>query len=400
MYSDPIYSNEGRCTASPAAAGEQVLPVQRRDLVGAVDDPLEAEADTVADQVMRMPDGPVAQRKCTECAQDDMELQRKPLAAAVTPFSQTAQRAGDSVQLSHRPDGGDHLPESTRSFMETRFGADFSNVRIHSDGAAARMSSTLEAQAFTAGNHIYFGAGRYVPESEEGRHLLAHELTHTLQQGSASAATRSLQRKLKLTGTDDATRQAFLKKMNEDSSVVFELEKDGTVKLKDPKAVGKDEYAKGMISAINDAQTVILNLITKSDTVFGDEFATGDVDAVDMTAMSSPIFRSHLLHFVVERFAIKDYEKNKASTTVADFKKAHGAGHEAQERFLKESFPKKTIKYIGEGFDNSTKTVDKSGNGTIDYYFDFTDIKYIFTQPIVSNATKENIVKAVIKIVR
>jgi hypothetical protein len=68
--------------------------------------------------------------------------------------------------------------------MEPRFGADFSRVRVHTDGGAVQMSRDLQAQAFTTGQDIYFGAGRYDPGSEDGKRLLAHELTHVVQQNS------------------------------------------------------------------------------------------------------------------------------------------------------------------------------------------------------------------------
>jgi hypothetical protein len=73
---------------------------------------------------------------------------------------------------------GQSLPEPTRVFMEDRFGTDFSGVRVHTDSSSVKMNRELRAQAFTRGNHIYFGAGKY-PGSDE---LTAHELTHTIQQ--------------------------------------------------------------------------------------------------------------------------------------------------------------------------------------------------------------------------
>ncbi|MBK8211895.1 MAG: DUF4157 domain-containing protein [Rhodospirillales bacterium] len=66
--------------------------------------------------------------------------------------------------------------------MEASFGQDFADVRIHTDSTAARAASALHTQAFTAGRHIYFGEGRYQPHTREGRRLLAHELTHVVQQ--------------------------------------------------------------------------------------------------------------------------------------------------------------------------------------------------------------------------
>ncbi|UFH55826.1 DUF4157 domain-containing protein [Spirosoma sp. KNUC1025] len=81
--------------------------------------------------------------------------------------------------------GGNPLPDSTRSFMENRFGADFSGVRVHTDASAQEMSRDIHAHAFTHGNHIYFNSGKFDPDSSGGKTLLAHELTHTIQQGAA-----------------------------------------------------------------------------------------------------------------------------------------------------------------------------------------------------------------------
>ncbi len=79
------------------------------------------------------------------------------------------------------------LDRQTRDFMEPRFGSDFSDVRVHSDTAAAESAQALGADAYTTGRDIYFGAGKYAPQSREGQHLLAHELTHTVQQRDDTA---------------------------------------------------------------------------------------------------------------------------------------------------------------------------------------------------------------------
>ena len=81
--------------------------------------------------------------------------------------------------------GGTPLPPNTRQYMESRMGANFSGVRIHTGPVASDMSSQIQAQAFTYGSHIYFNSGKYDPESAAGKHLLAHELTHTVQQGAS-----------------------------------------------------------------------------------------------------------------------------------------------------------------------------------------------------------------------
>lgn len=91
--------------------------------------------------------------------------------------------------LSSSKGHGTPMPASTQQFMESRFGADFSGVRIHTGSYAENLSSSIHAQAFTHGNDIYFNSGKYSPHTEAGGTLLAHELTHTIQQGASSTKT-------------------------------------------------------------------------------------------------------------------------------------------------------------------------------------------------------------------
>ena len=93
--------------------------------------------------------------------------------------------ASESVtnQINASRGGGHRMSENTHTFMESRFNTDFSGVNIHTDSNANQMSRELNAQAFTVGSDIYFNSAKYSPESDSGKHLLAHELTHTVQQG-------------------------------------------------------------------------------------------------------------------------------------------------------------------------------------------------------------------------
>jgi len=86
-------------------------------------------------------------------------------------------------QILQRKGSGQPLDTAVRVFMETRFGQDFSSVRLHTDAHAARTAQQLSAVAYTVGRDIFFGESQYQPHSQEGRRLLAHELTHVLQQG-------------------------------------------------------------------------------------------------------------------------------------------------------------------------------------------------------------------------
>jgi hypothetical protein len=131
-------------------------------------------------------DKPV-QRKCEACGHEK-EVQMKP-------DSMASQAASPSVEasLSASKGSGSPMPAAALTQMEGSFGTDFSGVRIHTGSTAVQMSKDLNAQAFTHGSDIYFNAGKYDPESQQGRHLLAHELTHTVQQG-ASVKRKIIQR--------------------------------------------------------------------------------------------------------------------------------------------------------------------------------------------------------------
>src|SRR5260221_12343627 len=81
---------------------------------------------------------------------------------------------------------GQPLNAETQALIESRFGHDFSKVRVHADGKAAESAQAVDALAFTVGSDIAFGTGQYAPKTNDGKQLLAHELTHVVQQSSSS----------------------------------------------------------------------------------------------------------------------------------------------------------------------------------------------------------------------
>lgn len=101
-------------------------------------------------------------------------------AEAVLALQQTAGNQAVSGLVS----SGEALDAPTRAYMEERFSADFSGVRIHNDRAAWRMADANQARAYVQGASVFFGAGQYTPQTREGRQLLAHELAHVVQQTS------------------------------------------------------------------------------------------------------------------------------------------------------------------------------------------------------------------------
>ena len=107
---------------------------------------------------------------------------------------------------------GTPLPLGVRRFMEPRFQADFSGVKIHADDNAAKLNKQVNAQAFAMGNHIFFGKDKFQPETDEGKELIAHELTHTIQQGGAEQGdngqeTDTVQRREAVTVTQQSSTQ-------------------------------------------------------------------------------------------------------------------------------------------------------------------------------------------------
>lgn len=186
------------------------ISIQPKLTIGKPNDKYEQEADRVADKVVSMPAHRRVQKKCSSCAQEEKEepaqgkfLQRQeeekeePAQAKLLQpkkFSPENTSPGNSLErsLSNSKSGGRPLPDDTRSFMESRIGADFSNVKVHTGNNAVKMSKELNAQAFTHDSHIYFNSGKYNPSSTQGKHLLAHELMHTLQQSSTDYQNKGI----------------------------------------------------------------------------------------------------------------------------------------------------------------------------------------------------------------
>ncbi|WP_291143223.1 eCIS core domain-containing protein [Flavobacterium sp. UBA7680] len=141
------------------------------------------------------------QKKCAECEGEDKNVQKKDKKEEEKPVQKKEQNSETEIQnnalerkLDSSKGSGTGLDKKTKKEMESGFGSDFSNVKIHTDASAVQMSQELGAQAFTNGNHVYFNEGKYNPSSQEGKHLLAHELTHTVQQTGAKQKSGTIQK--------------------------------------------------------------------------------------------------------------------------------------------------------------------------------------------------------------
>jgi hypothetical protein len=152
-------------------------PIQTKLKVGTIDDPLEHEADRVVEQVMRMPSPKSALTSAAPQVKKD-----------ATAEADVGEAPASVHEVMRSP--GQPLDPATRGFMEPRFGRDFSGVRVHTDSAAAQSARDVNAHAYTVGLNIVFGSGQFAPRTNEGQKLLAHELTHVVQQGSDAGIGR------------------------------------------------------------------------------------------------------------------------------------------------------------------------------------------------------------------
>ena len=155
----------GQC----AECAKKKTGLQRKLAIGASNDPLEHEADRVAEQVMSTP---------LNSAVNATPPRIQRFSEQANEGSNIAPASVDHVLA----DSGRPLDPALQRDMGQRFGHDFSHVRVHTGGAAEQSAQDVNAHAYTVGNNIVFGAGRFSPQTPEGQRLLAHELTHTIQQ--------------------------------------------------------------------------------------------------------------------------------------------------------------------------------------------------------------------------
>ena len=189
-----------------------VTKIHRNLEIGGPNDKYEKQADAVANRVVAMPNtagtiqmqshlsSPDISMMCAECEKEkgiqmlpneEEEIRMKPVEEEKIQMKPSLQRSANGTmhasaefanKLQSQNSQGRPLPGSVNNEMGNKIGLDFSNVKIHTNSQAVQMSQEIGAQAFTNGDHIYFNKGKYDPGSARGKHLLAHELTHVIQQ--------------------------------------------------------------------------------------------------------------------------------------------------------------------------------------------------------------------------
>ena len=332
--------------------------VQAKLTVNAPGDVYEQEADAVADKVMRMPDAP------------GLPLQRKPIANDINPVIQRSGEGGNNVSpqiassLQSNKGQGRSLPDNARRWMESRFGTDFRNVNIHTGTKAVQLSRELNAQAFTHGSDIYFNEGKFAPETADGKRLLAHELTHVVQQNHLHDA---LQRAVELRPPGRGEASAFnrvgqlIDRINEQSDRVRYFLRGNRIEYQDvaadeiilnPFGVRSPNFDHQMKGYIDRREVVPMRLITSSGRVGGgpllvDSLQEAYVDLDDLLGRDDLSFQMNLIHILTERFGVNDYER-RIGTNMPEFNRVHRQGLEDEAAHLQSVIGDPTIRFVYE----------------------------------------------------
>lgn len=256
--------------------------IQPKLTIGTPGDITEQQADRAAEQAMHMPE----------------------------PVAGTSEKSEGSVQAIQRSD--QTLSPQERSFFEPRFGHDFRQVRIHADARSAGMAEALNAEAFTFGRDIYFGAGKRRPGTREADRLLAHELAHVVQQ---SHTGQTLQPKLKLTGTTDhISRVIALLNAGLRNFYYVSVDTSGQVKIDPIRAAhtssitGPNAEEKALAdqlwSLTTESGTTTVDVVAGGIPIVG-SYALSQIDIADIESLGSgqPGWnaRAALLHELIEQ---------------------------------------------------------------------------------------------------
>lgn len=219
-----VQTTGAECAAEPTSATAtpaSLVPdgVQASLKVGAPNDRYEQEADQMGERVMRMPDtqfssgegivpsdtgNSIRRQEEDEPAEVQGKMVQRTPGLQRAPSGGLQTTTGFAGRLQSSLSGGSALGAPVQQGMESAFNADFSRVQIHTGPTAAALSNEIGAKAFTYQNHVFFNEGNYQPETQSGRFLLAHELTHTVQQGAAVKRSEASAPDVQASWFDDA----------------------------------------------------------------------------------------------------------------------------------------------------------------------------------------------------
>lgn len=354
---------------------------QAKLTVNSPEDQFEREADSIAEKVVSMEGNdsnvsqiPVSgvspglpneiQQKCESC-----EVEEKVQMKGNHQGSEVNSDIENDIQTAKS--GGNPLPTDTQISMESCFGKSFQDVKIHHDADSNQLNKKLNARAFTTGNNIFFKSGEYNPKSKEGKKLLAHELTHTVQQ---THGKQQVQRTVELRppGRGEASaferRQEMVDRLNTLSNAVSYTLNGRVLEYEVVEGADQTFFDRNMIAFIDSTSVIPLRLITGAGLVGSrasgfsslliDSFMSGYLDLEDLMNSDDTSFQMNLLHILTERSRARNYDRrigtaglspiDAAGNLTPEFRRAHLAGNNAEASFLQDIFNDPTIRFVRE----------------------------------------------------
>lgn len=318
--------------------------------------------DAVAAQVMAAPSDRL-QRQCSDCAQSDKpgsapveaEQQDEALQRKESTVGEATLAGSQAAAITRSQGAGQPLPTTEQHFFSRRMGADFSNVRVHQDAQTNALFRSLSARAFTVGRDLYFGPGEYQPSTADGRRLIAHELTHVMQQrqGGADRLRRMVELRPPGRGEASAFERAgdLIARLNSLSQgLVYALDGQGLrCEVVDESQLSVFD---GEMKALTDRDEVLpMRLINQSghteaspgsgyEPVVQDTWTRACVDLDDLLASDNLGFKTLMMHILTERAEARSCAQRIGSPhlTVQEYDRAHGLAHQAEERVPAETY--------------------------------------------------------------
>jgi len=326
------------------------------------------QAPYVPKQVASSPSGPTPATATSPPSVLGHDFRRISVLAPADPHERTADQVAARVMASPAdrfpqitplelfgagPGRGRPLDAVTRAFFEPRLGVGLAGVSTHADGESAAACRALGAQAFAYGREIYYGAG-HAPGANE---LTAHELAHVMQQrdGGRPVVRRKLE--LRPPGKGEASAfgraQELIDRLNGVSPAIQYTLNGNDIAYTVVDASALTHFDLAMRGFIDRAEIVPMRLITGKGYVgggplFADSFVAGYVDLDDLLADDTYSFQSDLLHFLTERFTVKNYDKRLGTNMGASFPAAHRAGKNAEAAQLQALFDDPSIVFVYE----------------------------------------------------
>ena len=242
------------------------------------------------EEVHRRKDGIQIQRMCSECEE---ELHRQPMEEEEE-LLQTKEVSGSTREINSATEsqinnirrGGQSLPESVQAFFEPRFGQDFSQVRIHTDSQASESANAVNALAYTIGQDVVFGGGQYSPGTESGKKLIAHELTHVVQQ--KADGSNYIQRDLALTPPNPDVAEPVLSDAETRDAVDFNNRRYGSDVIR----LIQDVVGAGVTGTMDEDTVRLIALIQAQFNLAGVDGKVGpdtfDLLVMELSAESAP----------------------------------------------------------------------------------------------------------------